>query len=245
MKKWFPLLALLLLAACNNNPKIKTYEDVLELPLPGSQQDTLFVSLVLDYVDGGVSEEEKQKMNDAIISHAFDLEETDQTLEQIAVRYRDNLIDEYLNENEELVGSGQVLSWADELTGRFEDEYQGWLNYTIQYYSYRGGAHGYTTFTPLVFDKKSGDLVIESDLFQEGYEEPLSQLMRQQLMEYIKGEDESLLEVVEMSYVEPNENFTLGPDGVQWHFQADEIWPHAFGPLSVTLSWDSLKPFLK
>lgn len=245
MKKWFPLLALLVLAACNNSFKTATYEDVLELPLPGSDRDTLFFSIVLDYVTGGVSEEARQKMNEAIVSNAFDLEEADPVLEQIAVRYRENLIDEYLNENEELAGGTSVLSWADELTGAFGEEYQGWRNYTINYYSFRGGAHGYNNTTPLVFDSKSGDLVLEADLFQDGYEEPLSALMRKKVTEYIKGEDESLLSLVEMSYVEPNENFSVGPDGVQWLFQADEIWPHAFGPLTVTLSWDELAPFLK
>lgn len=245
MRKWFlPLLALLVLAACNKDFKTKTYEDVLELPLPGSEQDTLYFSVLLDYVAGGVPEDVKQRMNDAIVSSAFDWEGQGLDLEAIATGYRENLIDEYLNENGELAGSTSVLTWADELTGSFGEEYQDWRNYTVNYYSYRGGAQGYTSITPLVFDKKTGAPVLEEDLFGEGFEEPVSELMRKKTAEIVRAQDESLLELVEMSYVEPNGNFSVGKDGVRWLFQADEIWPHAFGPLAVTLSWEELKPYL-
>jgi hypothetical protein len=248
MKRLIPVIFVALgalVTACDSF-RAGVFEDEMVMPLEGSEADSLFYKVSIQYASKGMLIPAMEKMNAAIVAQAFDMEGVDiGPLEETAAQYRENLIDEYLRENEELVGGTSVLSWADELTGTFGEDHQGWRNYTINYYSFRGGAHGYTSTTPLVFDSKTGELVLEADLFRDGYEEPLSELMQKKVTEFLKGEDESLLSLVEMSYVEPNENFSVGPDGVQWLFQADEIWPHAFGPLTVTLSWDELAPFLK
>ena len=90
--------ALLLVMACNNF-QTETYVDDIVVPLEEGQPDSLFLSINLEYVVTGMKVEARQLINSAIVANAFDLEDTGDPLEETAIRYRENLIDEYLNEN--------------------------------------------------------------------------------------------------------------------------------------------------
>ena len=50
---------------------------------------------------------------------------------------------------------------------------------------------------------------------------------------------------MEAELIGPNENFSVGPDGIEWIFQPYEIGPYALGIVTATLSWKQLKPYLK
>lgn len=231
-------LAMLATAACNNGFKLDTYMDEMALPAAEGSRDSLFMSISLEYVKAGPAADE---INAVIQSRAFDLYETSASLEETAVRYRENLIDEYLTEN----GSGRSSTWEDILEGVFTGDYKGWKNYLLTYYSYKGGAHGIQTACPIVFSAKSGAPVSEEDLFVPGYKEPLAKLLGEALSKDMHEDDDELIGLVEMDQVAPNGNFSVGTDGIQWIFQPYEVGPYALGILSATLSWKQLKPYLK
>ena len=242
-KLLFPAaLAALLLTACDGL-RTQTYEDNLVMPLAEGQADSLFCDISLEYVTGGLAEDAQEAVNTAIIRQAFDLEEPDGSLEEIAVRYRENLIDEYLNENGGEPGG--VLTWEDRISGAFAGTCQGRQNYTLSYYSYRGGAHGIQTVSQLVFDRKTGALLGEEDLFADGYEQPVAELLRAAVQKDMQAEDAELLPLVELESVAPNGNFSVGKDGVKWIFQPYEVGPYALGLVMATVPWDQLKPYLK
>ena len=136
------LSALLLLASCDLT-RTETYVDDLVVPLEEGSSDSLFFSVSLEYVVTGMKVEARQALNSTIISQAFDMEDGGGSLEEVAIRYRENLIDEYMNENAVLEGG--VRTWEDHLTGSFQARYKGWKNYLVSYYSFRGGAHGIQT----------------------------------------------------------------------------------------------------
>jgi len=244
MKRLIPLFAMLMLACACNSFKTQTYEDEMVMPLEGSAQDSLFYKLSLQYVSGGMSAEATQKVNGAIAIQAFDMEGGSESIEENATAYRENLIDEYINENQGLVDELPVLTWEDMITGEFTKPYKKWKNYIITYSCYRGGAHGYSTFNQIVFDGKSGEVLQESQLFKEAYVEPVAELMREKVKADLQANDPDALEFLEMEYIVPNGNFSLSEDGVNWIFQPDDILPHAFGMLSITLDWEKLKPYL-
>lgn len=240
----FPAALLaLLLTACNHIKK-QTYEDNLVMPLAENSADSLFFDISLEYVTGGVAPEAQEAINRAILQQAFDLEEPDGSLEEIAVRYRENLIDEYLGENSGADATG-VLTWGDRIIGAFEDVCQGRQNYTLSYFSDRGGAHGIQTVSQLVFDRKTGALVAEEDLFADGYREPVAALLQEAVRHDMEAVDPELLPLVELENVAPNGNFSVGKDGVKWVFQPYEVGPYALGLVMATVPWDALKPFLK
>jgi len=238
MKKIFPLLAAALLAlqACDGL-QTAHYEDDLALPREEESADTLLLSIDLEYVTKGPSGEAVEQMNSVILTQAFDLEDGPGTVEETAVRYRENLIDEYLTESR--------FTWEDRISGLFTEKYKGWRNYLLTYYSFRGGAHGIQTLSQIVFDAKTGAVLGEGDFFSEGYQEPVAQLLRKVVQETMTAEAPELLELVQMDAIGPNGNFSVGKDGMEWVFQPYEAGPYALGIISATLDWESLKPYLK
>ena len=234
-------LAALLLTSCHSL-RTQTYQDNLEMPLMEEQTDSLLFDISLEYVSGGVADEVKDTMNAAIVRLAFDLEEPDATLEEAAIRYRENLIDDYFTEN---AGGGPgILTWEDRINGVFTGQYKGWENYLLSYYSFRGGAHGIQTVCNLVFSRKTGALVTEEDIFADGYKEPVSKLLREAVRVEMEAEDAELLPLVEMENVAPNGNFSVGKKGIQWIFQPYEVGPYALGLVMGTVTWDELNPYL-
>ena len=138
-----------------------------------------------------------------------------------------------------------MLTWEDKISGVFTGDYKNWYNYLITYYSYRGGAHGIQTVSQLVFDKETGEIVTENQLFAEGFTEPVSELMRASIKTEFEAEDPELLQLVEMDFVVPNGNFSVGANGIQWVFQPYEAGPYALGIVTASVSWKELKPYLK
>lgn len=247
MKRLLPaiLISLALVTACDTF-KASVFEDEMVMPLEGSQEDSLFYKVSLQYASKGMLIPAMEKMNSAIVAQAFDMEGVDiGPLEETAAQYRENLIDEYITENSGMVGEIPVLTWEDTLTGEFTAKYKGWRNYLINYYWYRGGAHGASTCCQIVFDAKTGDVVTEADIFTDGWFDKVAALMQAQVRADIEADNPGVLDLLDMEQVVPNTNFSVGPDGVMWLFQPDDLLPHAFGPLCVTVSWDSLKPYLR
>jgi len=243
MRKLFAFAsALLVLAACDM-VRTETYQDDLIMPLEEGQADSLFFSASVEYIVTGMKVEVRQKINSAIVTQAFDLENGEGSLEEVAIRYRENLIDEYMNENAVLENG--IRTWEDRISGNFQPRYKDYRNYQISYYSFRGGAHGIQTLSNIVFDNKTGDVVREEDLFTPGYEEPIAQLLRLAVKSSMEEEDPELMQLVQLELVVPNGNFCVREDGVEWLFQPYEVGPYALGIVSATLSWEELKPFLK
>lgn len=243
MKRTLLLLSALLLLASCDMARTETYVDDLVVPLEEDSPDSLFFSVSLEYVVTGMKVEARQALNSAIISQAFDMEDGGGSLEEVAIRYRENLIDEYMNENA-VLESG-VRSWEDHLSGSFQARYKGWRNYLVSYYSFRGGAHGIQTLSHIVFDAKTGLQVAESDLFAPGYEEPVAQLIRAAIRASMEKDDPELLQLVNMEEVVPNGNFGLYEEGVEWLYQPYEVGPYALGIVSATIPWDQLTPYIK
>ena len=244
MKKLFLFAsALLLLAACDSLTT-QTYQDDLVMPLAEGQTDSLFYAISLEYVTGGLRIPQMEKINQTIVQQAFDLEDAAGTLEELATTYRENLIDEYITENSNSAEELGVLTWEDKINGVFTNAYKNWENYLLSYYTFRGGAHGIQTISQLVFDRKTGDPLTETDLFAPGYEESVAKLMQANVKKEMEAEDPELVQLVEMEFVVPNGNFSVGEGGVQWIFQPYEVGPYALGIVIASVSWEELKPYL-
>ena len=157
MKKLLAFAAVvLLMTGCQL--KTTTYADDQAIPLEEGQTDSLIMSVSLEYPVKGASEEVIDKISHSILTTAFDLEEEPGTVIETARRYEDNLKDGYFNEYEDVKEIG-VRSWEDRVNGYFSGKYGQFVSYMVEYYGFRGGAHGIATMTPVVFNSKTGDLV--------------------------------------------------------------------------------------
>ncbi|MBO4340389.1 MAG: DUF3298 domain-containing protein [Bacteroidales bacterium] len=242
MKRLFPVLLIAAAAfSCSRGLSTEVYSDNITMPAAESGADSLFMTISLEYVKGGLPDAAGKEINRGIISRAFDLYDAPESIEDAASAYRENLIDEYLTE----YSHGNPVTWEDNLEGSFSGKYRSWLTYSLSYYSYKGGAHGLQTVSPIVFDSGTGAIIGEDDIFTPGYQDAVAGLLRKSIAGSMSSEDPELESLVAMESVMPNNNFSVGAGGVTWYFQPYEIGPYALGVVSATIPWNELEPYLK
>ena len=252
MKRYFwILLAILAFAGCKNDkkktadkpskePTAKVYEapTLQETKLSETinnteEMSTCDIEIDVEYYEGG-NPEVTEAINDVILRATFgdDCADMgfDEAKEYTYGRFMADMSEGIMGEYNEYT-----------LYGSFSDEYENYLNYTVSQYEYFGGVHGMDTLREYVFDKTTGALVTEDDLFVPGYENVLSKRMTDSLRNQM-GEE---FEFIDVDEVEPNGNFIISPNGITWLFNAYEIASYAMGAIDVTLSWDELQDLLK
>jgi hypothetical protein len=244
MKRFLPLAAALLLAA-GCNLRTATYSDEQATPLGEGQTDSLLQSVSIEYPVKGAKAEVLAKIEDGILNTVFDMEEIPGSVEETALRYEDNLKDEYFNEYEGLKSGFGAKTWEDHVNGYFSGRYKQYLSYMVELYSDRGGAHGISTMTPVVFDKKTGEIVPEEAFFADGYREPVAALLQAHLPEALEGDEEALAAVSDPGLVVPNGLYEVTKDGVTWYYQPYVIAPFSVGVISISIPWNELKPYVR
>ena len=244
MKRFLSFAAILVLAA-GCNLRTATYSDEQATPLGEGQTDSLLQSVSIEYPVKGAKAEVLAKIEDGILNTVFDMEEIPGSVEETALRYEDNLKDEYFNEYEGLEGGFGAKTWEDHVNGYFSGRYKQYLSYMVELYSDRGGAHGISTMTPVVFDKKTGEIVPEEAFFADGYREPIAALLQAHLPEALEGDEEALAAISDPGLVVPNGLYEVTKDGVTWYYQPYVIAPFSVGVISITVPWNELKPYVR
>ncbi len=244
MKRFLSFTAILVLAA-GCNLRTATYSDEQATPLGEGQTDSLLQSVSIEYPVKGAKAEVLAKIEDGILNTVFDMEELPGSVEETALRYEDNLKDEYFNEYEGQGGGSGARTWEDHVNGYFSGRYKQFLSYMVEIYSFRGGVHGINTMTPVVFDKNTGDVVPEEAFFADGYREPVAALLQAHLPEALEGDQEALAAISDPGLVVPNGVYEVAKDGVTWYYQPYVIAPFSVGVISITVPWNELKPYIR
>ena len=115
----------------------------------------------------------------------------------------------------------------------------------VEYYGFRGGAHGINTMTSVVFDTKTGETVPEEVFFADGYLAPVAALIQAHLPDALENDPENLAAIFEPGLVGPNGNYEVTKDGVTWYYQPYDIAPYYLGVISVPVPWAELKPYVR
>lgn len=246
----------LLFAACQNNLKTAFYTDDFSLPLHELRQDSLEVKINVEYPvgDDAVTFALRKNLCDFLFDYGWDTEEGN--VDSVALCYRNSLVDEYLNEFLQSAADTtdqRIMTWERFVDGRFLPDWKGYYRYEAEFYDYSAGAHGQSACVYFVFDKKDGSLVEENEFFKEGYEAPVSELIRKHLMsDYVAqlradgfDVDELMSQSLSPASAWVNGVFLPGPNGVSWVFQPYEIAPYSYGIITVEVPWKELKPWVK
>lgn len=122
------------------------------------------------------------------------------------------------------------------------------LTFSIYHEEYTGGAHGFYGTDFLNIDLRTLKTITLDDLLQDGYEEELTALIEQQLMQ--DNNVGSLEELYDMGYgttgnIAPIDNFYLTPSGITFHYNIYEIAPYVIGPTEVTVGFDKIEALLR
>lgn len=249
MKRTFAALVLLLsLAACQRGVKTQTFTDEMKLPLAEGLADTLSVQISLEYPVG--TDSAALAMTRSILAFAFDMEEAPTSVEETAARFEESLVDSYFDEMAPIHEEGEdpdlagIHSWEENITGYFGDVYKKLVTYYVEYYGYRGGAHGIPTLTPTVFSTETGAIVPEAEFFMDGYQEGVSLLLRDNLLAALDGDSEAY-DALFVKDIAPNGCYDVTRKGVTWYYQPYEIGPYYLGVISVSLPWEDLKEYVR
>ncbi|WP_291585536.1 DUF3298 and DUF4163 domain-containing protein [Bacteroides sp.] len=164
--------------------------------------------------------------------------------------YRRDLEPMYLEDEKDKENESSVGAWYSYYKG-VESHVQLYeknlLVYRINYNEYTGGAHGIYMTTYLNFDLGLMRPLRLDDIFVGDYQEPLTDLIWNQLMADNGAKTRAELE--DMGYgstgeIAATENFYLNKDGVTFYYNVYDITPYAMGPVVVSLPFQMLEHML-
>jgi hypothetical protein len=114
-------------------------------------------------------------------------------------------------------------------------------------YVYTGGAHGMKHDSFGLFEAGSGKKILISDLFVEGYQKEISNILTAKLrLQNGLADDEFLSSNgYFVDVIEPNDNFFISPAGLGFHFNSYEIAPYSTGHTMLFLSFSEISELLK
>ena len=122
------------------------------------------------------------------------------------------------------------------------------LSYTVNFENYTGGAHGAHSFTNHVIDMKTGNLIKEDDIFIEGFQEDLAQILIDRIAKQNTVENPKELESIGFFSIDeifPNGNFLIDDNGITYTFNEYEIAAYVVGATNVHLPYEEIQYLLK
>ena len=122
------------------------------------------------------------------------------------------------------------------------------LRYTVNFENYTGGAHGAHSFTNHVIDMKTGNLIKEDDIFIEGFQEDLAQILIDRIAKQNTVENPKELENIGFFSIDeifPNGNFLIDDNGITYTFNEYEIAAYVVGATNVHLPYEEIQYLLK
>lgn len=164
--------------------------------------------------------------------------------------YRRDLEPMYLEDEKDKENESSVGAWYSYYKG-IESHVQLYeknlLVYRINYNEYTGGAHGIYMTTYLNFDLGLMRPLRLDDIFVGDYQEPLTDLIWNQLMADNGAKTRAELE--DMGYgstgeIAATENFYFNKDGITFYYNVYDITPYAMGPVIVSLPFQMLEHML-
>lgn len=178
--------------------------------------------------------------------------------EEMVKQYSRNYIEEYRHDQEPMYAEDEKNKEKNAIIGAWYSYYKSiesyvqfyendLLVYRVEYNEYTGGAHGMYMTSFLNMDLTLMRPLHLDDIFIEDYQEPLTDLIWNQLMADNKVTTHEALE--DLGYastgdITPVENFFLSKEGITFYYNVYEITPYAMGPVKVTIPYAMMERLL-
>lgn len=122
------------------------------------------------------------------------------------------------------------------------------LSYTVNFDNYTGGAHGSHSFTNYVIDLETGNRITEDDIFIDGYQEDLAQILVDKIA--LENNLDNPKELENIGYfsideIFPNKNFLVDDNGITYTFNEYEIAAYVVGSTHVFIPYEEIEFLLK
>lgn len=187
--------------------------------------------------------------NDTRLDNLTPREATDSYTERYREEYKSLSNDYYSDKNR--LPKGEIPQWywySLYNSNRIEFQNDSLLSYAVEYSDYTGGAHGSYRLTYVNIDLGNLVTLSEEDIFAPDYYKPLSEIIAAKLAEkYGVPSPDSLINkgFVDIREIEPNDNFRLTPEGIQYTYNQYEIAPYSMGVIDLFIPYAELKEILK
>ncbi len=238
--------------SCTKNKEFKTdfYEKEVKEAVAEGAKDSIDISVSLEYPVSGASKAVLETITKTIIGKSLDSDTedmkdaVDRYIKTTADNYRETNASLYkeFEDSDEYKGS-PALSWTDDLNGFFSGRHEDIVSYTLTAYSYTGGAHGITGYYCMNMSLKDGSTVTEKDLFTDGYEDTLNELLTSHLHDAVPEQDQ--YESLFVKDIEANGNFRVTEEGVTYVYDPYELGPYYLGAIEVSVPWSEMEGILK
>lgn len=120
------------------------------------------------------------------------------------------------------------------------------LCYKTYIETYTGGAHGHYSTNYIVFDMTDGSVISASDIFNEGYKNGLSKILRNRAKTTNNWSEEDLISNLNSpDEIEASDNFRISNDSITFVYNPYEIGSYATGIVTISVPFDEIKEFLK
>lgn len=122
------------------------------------------------------------------------------------------------------------------------------ISYTVNFENYTGGAHGAHSFTNHVINLKTGNPITEEDIFVDGYQEDLAQILIDRIAKQNSLDDVKELENIGFFSIDeifPNGNFLIDDNGITYTYNEYEIAAYVVGATNVHLPYEEIQHLLK
>jgi hypothetical protein len=249
------LSLLIFSSACKKNITLDFHKidntKVLVLSRPNdSIKNYCKIDIQLLYPTDGDNPEILKKIQQQLLTFAFDSTYADYTPKQAVETFSKVTFEAYKKNigsiKESKVNPGpRNEEWVMNTVIWFNDK--SILSYELSRSSKVGkDSAGGTQF--MVFNLKTGEKITERDIFEEGFEPLLSDLMKKQIMADNGFESEE--QMINEGYffaenILPNGNFVVSEDGITYVFNTNEIAVYSMGSTEVTVPFNKLKSVLK
>ena len=213
----------------------------------GGDGACLSVDLQWEEVSGGLDTSSMEKINQTIL-HAlaaqFAPDGSAPPTPELSARAMAESFKEYMA----ALGPRQA-GWEWTARGVAYLNASGLLGYSIENYSYTGGAHGMGTQTYLLFSTSTGNLLSLNDFLKPESRKELEKDAELRFKESMDLRVDANLESSGFWFPDNQfylpDNFKLQKSGVLFRFEVYEVGPYALGALEFVMPWKEVKPFLQ
>lgn len=251
MKRITFLLAALLIFAtsCTNTTDQTLKVDIVEYEaqthLFEDAPYTFNMEMKIEWPVSGPDAESLKNMQKAITLLLFGNELQTTDIEYAIEAYNRDAGELYKIENEDFAQEMDelpefMLNWSESLEGNFLPRHDGYISYIKYIYGYCGGAHGMDAKIGVTFEMSTGKTVTEDDLFWPGYENRLTESLRNHFRDC--NTYRATLSDTELF---PSGNFYLTSSGITYIYQRYEIGSYADGIIEITVPWNEIQDLLR
>lgn len=217
-------------------------------------------NIVIDFTYASKSSDVRLKdsLNTYFLSLCFGDKYMTMTPEEAVKKYTEKYISDYRGDLEPMYKKDEQDKEDESSIGAWYSYYKyirshvqlytkHLLVYRYRYEEFTGGAHGIYMTTFLNMDLRTLAPLRLDDLFVSDYEEPLTDLLWNQLMADNKVATRQELE--DMGYattgeLAPTENFYLSKEGITFYYNVYDIAPYVMGPVQITLPYEMVQHLL-